>query len=357
VPASGALIFQVASAIIQTMSDASERAIMRAEIREMMIAGRSDMDIMVATGMSGDPIGFKRHKKAIIDLEVVDANRPAVEVFVEYQRRQVGNINDLEEARGKAMKDQSWGHAVTAARAKASILDNIIAKGQDLGVYYKKGQTLRVQGAMALVHMTAGDLAEQLEDGFDKMEALARDMGKPLVIHEGALRLDSATLGPGDMKGHIEVKETAEVSPEAIEAALDGRAMAEVGKMAGEAPSKADSEPHEAYLTGEGDPGEDKPLDERIVAAAMAPTPGSRGTKSGEIRGDPLKLRGKQVLSCPRCSRSLNGIPAMTNHLRFKHDVDPDKAREASAKLADAARKHKARQYAKGLQESATGTR
>lgn len=172
-----------------------EIVLLKADIRKLLGQGKKDEEIADELGI--EHRHYIMHKKAIMKEEKLSAQKPAIETFIEYQFKQIKNIEQLEEVRERAEQDGKHQNEITALRAKSDILDRIIARGQELGVYHKQGNKISVTGIMSIIHMDPLELAAQLDTSMAKLQALSNDLGRPFTLDsKPALRLTTTSKLP-----------------------------------------------------------------------------------------------------------------------------------------------------------------
>jgi hypothetical protein len=315
-----------------------ERLHIRREIRKLITEGRSDDDIKAELCLSDHD--WESYRTAFISQESSKAKRPDIEIFIEYQLRQLGHIDELEKARQVAVKKQQPQHAVSATKAKAELLDKIIQRGQDLGIYHREGQKLMVSGAMGLVHLTPHQLAERLDRSVMRLKALSDDLGHPLELSGvvDAVR-EERSLKIVD----VAAEDAAEVPEEQAPDEPIGVPEEELSKPRFQTKVRSVSA---SLKHGDGDPGPDHPLAERVYKAAMEPRAGAGRPTGGEIAGDPAGLRGRVFGTCPKCPKRCLGVPGLQRHIRFIHQVDEATALDLARKAIDDERMSIARGYA-----------
>ena len=304
----------------------------KGEVRRLLGEGRTDDEIKLELGLADHD--FFNHRSTVVEEERNKAGRQPVEIFVEYQLRQLQHIDELEKIREKAQESGQLGHAVSATKVKAELLDKIIQRGQDLGVYHREGQKLTVKGAMGLVHMSPRQLAEQLDTSFQRLQALSEDLGRPLELGEIAKTSNLRLVEPAKQNEPAEVIEVSGVvQDELLEPEVQPvTAKKKIRKFHG---------PH-----GKGDPGPDHPMAERVYEAAMRPKAGSGRRPDGKIAGDPAGLRAKVFAGCPKCSKRLLGVAGLARHIHFLHQVPDDEALVLAQKSIESERMSIAREYA-----------
>jgi hypothetical protein len=335
-----------------------ERLRLRREVKRLLSEGASEDEIKSELALSGaEWAGFRR---AVFDEEAGNARRPPIEVFVEYQLRQLKHISELEEARQRALKKDQPQHAISAIKAKSELFDRIIQKGQELGVYHREGQKLTIKGAMGLVHMTPKQLAEHLDRSFIKLQSLSEELGRPLELDpisqaiQGApsLRLVEPPHNPDD-EDEPEVEPDETVEPEAPESEPDA------------VPTEVDPEitaperrRHWDYKNGDGDPGPEAPIEERVYRAAMEPKAGCRPPQHfapGEIVGDKANIRRSVFVTCPHCDKRVQGEKMLTRHLLYAHQLPQDEAERQASAAIESERMSIVREYVAKLPEGNTG--
>lgn len=313
----------------------------------MLSEGSSEDEIKAELGLTDGQ--WARYRSITLESQRRDAARPPLEIFLEYQARQLCHIDRLEDARQKAMTNNQPQHAVSAVKAQGELLDRIVQRGQDLGVYHKEGQRITVKGALGLVHMTSTQLAEQLDRGVTRLKALSEDLGHPLTIGDIG-RVFEASRAP------LRLVEPPRPEPEPV----DPYEETDPGPPP---PDTAVPEPvEEPEVTvperrrrgttglkhGDGDPGPDHPLAERLYEAAMHPRADDHApSKPDDIKGDPAGLRGRVFIQCPvdKCAKRVQGVPGLTRHLTFLHQMPEDEARAKAQEAAERERMAVARAY------------
>lgn len=345
----------------------------KAKIRELMGEGRADDEIAAALERDGvSNIQYSALRNAVLREEEINAKKPAVEVYVEYQLKQLRNIDDLETARLRALEKDQPQHAVTAIKAKADLLDRIVQTGQNLGVIHREGSKITVQGVMGLVHLSPKELVTRLDESLGRLHSLSAELGKPLelgpvreVFCADIIPITEEPTDPGADPPAPDEIEQPDDEPEELPPVPDHvppeKTVPERVKGSGKGPgSYVPGQPKKGFTSGgrvedksygygSGDPGPDAPLEERVFKAAMEVRPDAVNGKrafEGEIRGDPAGLRAKPVIDCCLCTKRIVGVPAMVNHLLMGHKLDLNEARDKAREWSDKARMSMAREYA-----------
>jgi len=331
----------------------------------MLGQGKDEEEIKAELGLNDRD--WTSYRNMVVDQEKVDAGRPPIEVFVEYQLRQLEHVEQLEKARAKAMDTGHPQHAVSAIKVKAELLDKIIQRGQDLGIYHREGQKVTVGGAMGLVHMSPKQLVEQLDKSVVRLKALADDLGHPLELsnivrtiggNRGPLRIIETTadetpvLGPGTADEPeprvVDPDEDTDPGPPPVDPPPDPAAPEHIEPEETTPERKPKYRGTKGLQHGDGDPGPGAPLEERLLQAAMHPRPGAGGVvrEQGEIRGDPAGLRAKICIQCPKCPKRIYGTPTLARHISFLHQVPEGEALQLAQAAAERDRMSMAREFA-----------
>jgi hypothetical protein len=347
--------------VSKSSSKADELVYFRREVRRLISAGRSDEDIKTELSLTSNDLA--EHKEAVLNDAKIDANRQPVEIFVEYQLRQLHHIDELEQAREKAVKNNQPQHAVSAVKAKAELLDKIVQRGQDLGVYYREGQKVTIKGAMGLIHMTSRELTEQLDKSVHRLKALSDDLGHPLEL--GNIRASLRLVEPRESPV-AEVTSTT-VEPELRPVPARPKPAPTPAAQPEPTPEPDKPEPENDFdldeptipgkkkcvsssRDGKGDPGPDHSMAERIYQAAMEPKSGR--VPEGEISGDPAGLRRKVYATCPRCTKRCLGVQGLQRHIHFLHQIPDEEAFKLAEKAVEGERMSMAREYVEKTQGS-----
>lgn len=327
-----------------------ERLRLRREVKRLLSEGASEDEIKIELGLSG--LEWSSFRRAVFDEEATNARRPPIEVFVEYQLRQLKHISELEEARQRALKKDQPQHAVSAVKAKAELFDRIIQKGQELGVYHREGQKLTIKGAMGLVHLTPKQLAEQLDRSFIKLQSLSEELGRPL-------ELDPLSQMMGVAASPLRLVEPARgTEPEPDEPVEEPQEPSEPDAPEGEpesgTPEEVEPETtvperrgHHCYGSGEGDPGPSEPLAVRFYKAAMEPKPhrAPHLIPNDEIMGDRANIRRAVFITCPQCDKRVQGDKMLARHLLYSHRLPQEEAERIARETIEKERMSIVREY------------
>jgi len=101
------------------------------------------------------------------------------QAFVRHALRQEKHVDQLDEVveacfSVEKVNGSLMGAAVSAIKAKASILDRLMERGQTLGVVHKAPSTSYKIGGMVVAHASINDLRKLVADKMRSLEALAR---------------------------------------------------------------------------------------------------------------------------------------------------------------------------------------
>ena len=128
----------------------------------MLSNGMTDRDMAGELSITlGDLRNLKRELLAD-ELEEIANDSPA-EVWAKYRLRMEGCVSDLDEIIEQSTDANVRGGftaAVGAVKAKAQILDNVLKKGQELGVLHREPKKSIVVGGIAVTSVALEDLRE-----------------------------------------------------------------------------------------------------------------------------------------------------------------------------------------------------
>jgi hypothetical protein len=326
-----------------------ERLRLRREVKRLLSEGASEDEIKVELGLAGGE--WATFKRAVFDEEATNARRPAIEVFVEYQLRQLKHISELEDARQRALKKDQPQHAVSAVKAKAELFDRIIQKGQELGVYHREGQKLTIRGAMGLVHLSPKQLAEQLDRSFIKLQSLSEELGRPLELDPLSQMMQGKAATPlrlVEPARGVEPEEPDDVPQEPTEPdAPEGEPEPGTPEEVEPETTVPERRGHHCYGSGDGDPGPSEPLEVRFYKAAMEPKPhrAPHQISNSEIVGDRTNIRRAVFITCPQCDKRVQGDKMLTRHLLYSHRVPQEDAERLARETIEQERMSIVREY------------
>ncbi len=185
----------------------SKHGLSKTEVREalatiwkQLIEGDDEVDIADDLGLDLDV--FQNFKRRLIDKKAQDASGKAVEhVFVEYMLQQLGNVHELTElivelkeySEGKGDLAKVASARVAAVKARSSIYDSILTKGQDTGVF--KREPSKVVGGFVLADMATPELRAIVVEAVANLGTMMRTYGSH-GLKEMRIERDSLHHGP-----------------------------------------------------------------------------------------------------------------------------------------------------------------
>lgn len=141
---------------------ASDVRKLKARLRALLALGKSEIECMDDLDVPAHDLRWLRDQLMKDELAEV-ANDSASEVWAKYRLRQEGVITDLDRIIRGARGSTNGGvmnAAVGAAKAKAQLIDNILDRGQNLGVIHREPEkTISVNG-VAITDLRDGELEE-----------------------------------------------------------------------------------------------------------------------------------------------------------------------------------------------------
>lgn len=133
-------------------------------MRARIAAGMSDEEIRQELDLTVG--GLEKLKRIVIQEDLVLLrHRPAEETFIEYRIRLGRIANDLLDVSLEARECKQFNAAMGALKAEATIVDKVIDRGQELGIFPRapKSQTHTVVGGLVIGTMTDRELADSLK--------------------------------------------------------------------------------------------------------------------------------------------------------------------------------------------------
>lgn len=146
---------------------------LKATLRAHLQQGKTEDECLAEMNVRRDHLRWLRSQLIADELQEVVNDSPE-EIWAKYRLLQQGCIKDLDEIIGEAKNGKvPVNTAIGAVKAKAAILENILEKGQDLGIIYKAAEQKQVTAAIAVAQVSVEDLKE-LAIGKRKALALAK---------------------------------------------------------------------------------------------------------------------------------------------------------------------------------------
>ena len=152
---------------------AKETRLLKAKLRALLQQGKTEDECLAEMKIRRDHLRWLKNQLIADELQEVVNDSPE-EVWAKYRLLQQGCIADLDEIIAEAKTGKvPVNTAIGAVKAKAAIIENILEKGQDLGIIYKAAEQKQVQAAIAIAHVSTEDLKD-LAIGKRKALALAK---------------------------------------------------------------------------------------------------------------------------------------------------------------------------------------
>ena len=149
---------------------AKETRALKAKLRALLMAGMSETECMDDLGIRTDHYRWLKQQIIADELQEVASDSPEI-VYAKYQLRQEGCIRDLDEIIAEAKNGKiALNTAIGAIKAKATIIDNVLAKGQDLGVIHREAAKSQVSASLTVASVSTEELRALVSD---KKKALA----------------------------------------------------------------------------------------------------------------------------------------------------------------------------------------
>lgn len=147
---------------------------LKAELRGLLSGNSSDAECCEALGVNMTSLRLLKRELLADELDAVINDSPE-EVWAKYRLRMDGCIDDLDDIISKGSDPKVRGGlsaATMAVKAKASIIDNVLKRGQDLGVVHKEPEKKVIIAGMTV---TSASL-DELRDLVDSRRAKLTDM-------------------------------------------------------------------------------------------------------------------------------------------------------------------------------------
>lgn len=123
--------------------------------------GKDDGQIL--EDMDATPSELRNFKEMLFRNDSHKLNgRPAEEVFLEYQWQMTAVVKELDVITDKAKKDNQFNPAVSAQKAKAKIIDDVMNRGQEMGVITRAAKRTEVVGGILVGHLDAKELRDAI---------------------------------------------------------------------------------------------------------------------------------------------------------------------------------------------------
>ena len=149
---------------------------LKAEVRSFMTDGTDDRTISNELRISLADVRSLRQQ--VVDDELTEvANDTPEQVWSKYRIRMDGCITDLDEVielavRGEEVAKGGLNAAVNAVKAKATIIDNVVKKGQELGVLHKEPDRKVVISGVAVASVELDELRDLVDSRRTSIEGL-----------------------------------------------------------------------------------------------------------------------------------------------------------------------------------------
>lgn len=147
-----------------------------ATVRAMMSFGWDEDTMCVEFGVTAAKLA--QYRRTILSKEQATlSHRPAEELFIEYRLMAMEDVLELDDIARKAAKAKNWAAATTARRARSQIIDQIMNRGQDMGVIPRAAKRHEVVGGLVLAQLSERELLHQIEAQAVETQALIRKFG------------------------------------------------------------------------------------------------------------------------------------------------------------------------------------
>lgn len=169
----------------------AEKMELSATIKEMILGGNTDDEIMSTLGLSAE--AYSEAKRYMLDSGVAELQGLTREHhYIAYVMAQDRNVRDLDVLIGKMDTTRAHNALVGAIRLRSDILDRKMEMAFDLGVISKKPSQTEIIGGLSVVHMTADDLRKEIRGHAEAATGMMARYGEvslvdidPGPIHRG----------------------------------------------------------------------------------------------------------------------------------------------------------------------------
>jgi hypothetical protein len=147
----------------------------------MLCSGDEESDILDEMGLSADE--YEKIKAAMFDLKAEEVrSRPVEHVYVQYLIDQTRNLRDLDTFIRENRNTKQATATVGAIRARATILDEIITKGQEFGIIKKVPNRTELIGGVVLAELTNNELKREMTGALGALNFLLEKYGERNII-------------------------------------------------------------------------------------------------------------------------------------------------------------------------------
>jgi hypothetical protein len=156
---------------------ASETRVLKARLRALVAAGASWDECILELDCSPSTLRWLQEELKHDVLQVIKTGDPE-DIYAEYKIRLEALIRDLDEVVEEGRRDpRGYQHnaVLGATRAKAALLDQLIAQGQNLGVIHREADKSSVTffGGVAVSDLTSAELLNEVGAMTDRVKKLA----------------------------------------------------------------------------------------------------------------------------------------------------------------------------------------
>lgn len=156
-----------------------KEAMMR--IYGMLCSGDEEADILDEMGLTAEE--YEKIKAAMFDLKAEEVRgRPIEHVYVQYLIDQTQNLKLLDDFVRENRNTKQATATVGAIRARASILSEIITKGQEFGIIKKMPNRTELIGGVVLAELSNKELKKEMTGALGALNFLLEKYGERDII-------------------------------------------------------------------------------------------------------------------------------------------------------------------------------
>ena len=133
---------------------------LKARLRGLLQDGKTEDECLIELDIRLDHLRWLKNQLIADELQEVVSDSPE-EIWAKYRLLQLGCIRDLDEVIAEAKSGKiALNTAIGAVKAKSAIIENILVKGQDLGVIHKEADKREQLIGVAVASVTTEELRE-----------------------------------------------------------------------------------------------------------------------------------------------------------------------------------------------------
>ena len=150
-------------------------------MRTLMEHNYTDEEVQEQLELTDEEITGLKRKLLNQELTKI-SHRPTDEIYVEHRIRMGGVIKQLETITKDAKSAKQYQAAMGAQKTIASILDNLIDRGQDMGVIPRAAKKHEVIGGVMVSTLSNSELLDHIAEAVNVTRVLVKNYGDKRFI-------------------------------------------------------------------------------------------------------------------------------------------------------------------------------